>query len=107
MLPLPTSLSSLLAQAVAELLRGEAVALVPMESELGTAAAAKFLGVSRTKLSKLLKDGAIPYRRVGSRLRIRLLDLYAYHDHERGHQISRQLLQQMTRLAEESAGGYD
>lgn len=101
---IPAALRHVLLEAVSTLVHGDSIKLVPLRRELSTFQAASILGVSRPHLIKLLDQGAIPYRRVGTHRRINLSDLLAYK--EQRHTRSQELLTEMTRIAEES-GTYD
>ena len=57
---------------------GHGVRIDPMDEELTTEEAARLVGVSRPHLVGLLEKGEIPFRKVGSRRRIRASDLAAY-----------------------------
>jgi len=81
----------------------KAVALEPVH-EVSAAQAAAFLRVSRQHLNKLLDQGDLPFRYAGEDRCVKVDDLYAYDEHR--HQLSRQFLKEMTRIAEESPGGY-
>jgi excisionase family DNA binding protein len=95
---LPASLYQVLRQAVRELANGNGVSILPAAMELTTQRAADLLNVSRPYLIKLLEQGELPYRKVGTHRRIQLQDLLAYRAGR--DQARRQILDELTRDAE-------
>lgn len=77
-LGIPETLGDVLTQVVEEMARGNALSIIPIHAELTPRQAAELLGVSRPYVSRLMKEGRIPSRKVGAHHRIRLTDLLAY-----------------------------
>jgi len=78
MLRLPPSIARGLFVMLSALSEGDAVAVVPMGTDLTTQEAANLLGVSRPYLIRLIDQGVIPCEWVGSHRRIRVEDVLAY-----------------------------
>lgn len=80
------------------------VTMLPSESEIGTQRAADLLNVSRPHVVKLLEDGEIPFKKVGTHRRILLKDLV---DFRAKLDLKRQLsLQRLADQAQDLDLGY-
>ena len=102
---IPRKALELLQFILSSMAQGKAVSLIPSDSEVTTQQAADMLNVSRPHLVKLLEQGALPFKKVGSHRRILLEDLLAYEAKQakqREHQ-----LQLLAAQAQELNLGYE
>lgn len=83
---------------------GVALSVVRHGKEITTQEAADMLYVSRPHLVKLLDEGTIPHRRVGTHRRVRIEDVLTYATDRAERR--REELDELTRLSEEAEGKY-
>jgi excisionase family DNA binding protein len=102
--PVPLPALRLFVQLLSELASGTPATLVPLHYELTTQEAADLLNVSRPYLIRLLQEGKIPFRKVGTRRRVLFSDLMAFKEREAVHR--RQVLDDLTSEAEDLDLGY-
>ena len=103
-LVLPPAAARALLGVLTEMGRGNAVAVASDQAELTTNQAADLLNVSRPHLTKLLADGLIPFRMVGTHHRVRLQDVLAYKKETDAQRLA--ALDELTALGQE-LGLYD
>ena len=95
----PSGAFRLLLAILAEMARGNAVRVIPLQAELTTGEAAELLNVSRPYVVRLLDAGQIPSRKVGTHRRALLKDVMAYReDHYRARSA---VLDRMTAIDQE------
>ena len=102
---LPPSAVRLLLNALEQMANGNAISLIPLQAELTTKQAANLLNVSRPYLVKLLEEGAIPFRMVGSHRRVRVEDILAYK--QKSYQERSKIMAELTAEAQEMKWGYE
>lgn len=77
---LPAGAVPLVLDILRDMAAGRSVSIVPHDAELTTQEAADYLRVSRPFLVKLLDDGKLPCRMVGTHRRVRVEDVSAFKD---------------------------
>jgi len=98
-LQLPAKLFGILQTILDLMAKGKAFSLIPANTELTTQEAADMLNVSRPHIVKLLKEGVIPYKEVGTHRRILLEDLVVYSKDLK--QKRKEALEELARLGQQ------
>ena len=93
----PTKALDLLFYILNNMAEGKSISLIPSDSEISTQQAADMLNVSRPHLVKLLEEGVIPYKKVGSHRRILLEDLIEF-----DRKLKEQRITSLKKLAEQA-----
>ncbi len=101
---IPADALAVLIQVLGLMAEGDAVTVVPVQSEVSALQAADLLGVSRPFLIGLVDQGKIACRRVGTHRRIPLADLLAFKQASRAER--RALADQLTEEAQALGFGY-
>lgn len=102
---IPAQALHLLVVILSSMAEGKTVSLLPSDSEVSTQQAADILHVSRPHVVKLLEEGVIPFRKVGSHRRILMEDLLAYAN--RQTETRKEQLQFLTQQAQALNLGYE
>ena len=84
---------------------GHPIHITPSDTEISTQKAAELLNVSRPYLVKLLERGEIPFRKVGSHRRLRIVDVEDYR--KKSDQERDDAFQEMIGLSEDLGIGYE
>jgi excisionase family DNA binding protein len=101
---LPDSVLMLVRQILTEMAQGHAVSLSALPKELSTQQAATVLGVSRPFVIKLMDEGQLAYRKVGSHRRVMLDEVMVYMEGTRVKRLAG--LAELTAEAQELGLGY-
>ena len=101
---LPPQALLLLVGILEQMSQGNAVSLIPIHAELTTQEAADLLHVSRPYLINLLKEGKIPFRKVGTKRRILTEDVLCYKSTIDRKRLK--TLEALTKQAQELDMGY-
>jgi excisionase family DNA binding protein len=101
---LPDSVLVLVRQILTEMAQGHAVSLSALPKELSTQEAATVLGVSRPFVIKLMEEGQLAYRKVGSHRRVMLDEVMVYMEGTRVKWLAG--LAELTAEAQELGLGY-
>lgn len=102
---IPEKALHLLAVILSSMAQGKAISLIPSDSEVSTQQAASILNVSRPYVVKLLEEGFIPFKKVGSHRRILLEDLLVYVNQQKETRKDR--LQFLVQQTQELNLGYE
>ena len=101
---LPVEARALLLRILGHMANGDAVTVVPMQAEVTAQQAAEILGVSRPFLIRLIDDGKVACRMVGTHRRVPLADLLAFKKANKADR--RALAAELTGEAQELGLGY-
>ncbi len=77
-LNIPVAAMQMLIEIMQQMALGKPVSIIPSNAELTTQQAADFLSVSRPYFVKLLEEGNMPFKKVGTRRRVLFKDLIAF-----------------------------
>lgn len=102
---LPDKVMHLLAVILSSMAQGKAVSLIPSDSEISTQQAADILNMSRPHVVKLLEEGAIPFKKVGSHRRVLLEDVLVYANQQK--EARKEHLQFLAQQAQALNLGYE
>jgi excisionase family DNA binding protein len=103
-MPLPRHFMTLVFELLTEVAQGHSVSVGSEGDELTTSEAAELLNVSRPHLVKLLEEGKIPFRKVGTHRRVQRNDVLEYKRKQRKE--AEEAMQNLADQAQELGLGY-
>lgn len=103
-LKIPKKAALLLFDILDKMAEGKSFTLIPSDAEISTQQAADMLNVSRPHLVKLLEEGIIPFKKVGTHRRIELKHLIGYQ--QKSEENRDKKLDFLTKQAQELNLGY-
>jgi excisionase family DNA binding protein len=103
-LKIPKKAVLLLFEILDNMAQGKSFTLIPSDSEVSTQQAADMLNVSRPHIVKLLEDGVIPFKKVGTHRRIEIKHLIRYQ--QKIEENRKDKLDFLTKQAQELNLGY-
>jgi len=103
-LVLPGAVMQMLLNILSEFSKGSAISVIPHQAEMSTQQAADLLNVSRPYLVKLLENGEIPFKKVGSHRRVLVEDVINYKNSI--EKARDETLDELSRLSQELDMGY-
>lgn len=104
-LTIPAKALQLLAVILDSMAQGKIISLVASDAEMSTQQAADLLQMSRPHLVKLLEEGLIPFRKVGSHRRLLFRDILSYEARQKERR--QELLGFLAQQAQELNLGYE
>ncbi|WP_373515172.1 excisionase family DNA-binding protein [Persicitalea sp.] len=104
LISIPPKALDVLATILSHMAEGKATSVVAADAELSTQQAAELLGASRPHIVKLLEEGTIPFKKVGSHRRVLLEDILKYQTELRLKRKER--LKFLAKQAQELGLGY-
>ena len=84
---IPVAAMQMLIEIMQQISQGKPVSIIPANAELTTQQAADFLNVSRPYFVKLLEEGELPHRKIGTRRRVQFKDLVEFKAQDMGRRI--------------------
>ena len=102
---IPSQLLKLALKVVKELVKEKETLVFTEDKELTTQEAADYLNVSRPYVIKLIEEGKIPFRKVGTHRRIKFTEVIKYDNLTQEQQLKG--LAELTKQAQELNLGYE